>query len=213
MTSLPALWIIAGPNGAGKTTCAQKEPILRLLPGVQFYNPDNVTLNKLQARGYQGFRDAPVEVQTELFIQSADEVFDELRDALARKQSVGVETVLSSNKYRPLVDSVLAENGMVNLIYVALSSATIAQERVAARVRRGGHGVPEKKIAARWARSLQNLPWFAKRSWAYWVIDNSDSDPTRPPVLIASGTFGFLEYLNESAFPELKDALRSLPTR
>ena len=46
--SPPEFWIVAGPNGAGKTTCVQKEPISRLLPDVQFLNPDDLTLAKLE---------------------------------------------------------------------------------------------------------------------------------------------------------------------
>lgn len=43
MTAAPELWIVAGPNGAGKTTCVQVEPIRGILPGVRFFNPDDVT--------------------------------------------------------------------------------------------------------------------------------------------------------------------------
>ena len=56
--------------------------------------------------------------------------------------------MLSSQKYCPVVESVLQNAGFVGLLYVALSSPEIAKQRVAERVRRGGHGVPEDRIAA-----------------------------------------------------------------
>ena len=212
MEVVPQLWIVAGPNGAGETTSVQKEPIASILPRVPFFNPDDRTLQKLRAEGFKGFADAPFDIQTRLFIESANEVFNELKIVLDSGQSVGVETVLSSEKYRPLVETVNACDGIFCLIYVALSSPDISRRRIAARVQRGGHGVPEAKIALRWQRSLDYLPWFARRATSFWVVDNSDSNRANAPKLLASGKNGRLEFLNSDAFPEMKAALASLPT-
>jgi predicted ABC-type ATPase len=211
--SVPELWIIAGPNGAGKTTCAKAEPISALLPNVTFFNPDDRTLAKLRAAGFQGFQDGPVDVQTRLFLESADEVFSELMQALSQGRKVGVETVLSTDKYRMLVDAVHKAGGVFGLVYVALASPAIAKERVASRVKCGGHGVPEEKIEKRWLRSLENLAWFAERATQFWVIDNSDSDPRISPPLIVFGKQGYVEYVADDAFPEMKVALSSMKRR
>lgn len=209
--NVPELWIVAGPNGAGKTTSVQKEPISGWLPAVAFANPDDRTLAKLLAAGYAGFAYAPADVQTRLFLESADEVFAELEAAVHQNRAVGVETVLSSGKYRPLVERVLERAGIVGLIYVALSSPEISRQRIAARVQRGGHGVPDDKIPVRWQRSLDALAWFARRATTFWVVDNSDPDPAVPPRLLASGRKGVLEYLAVDAFPEMKAALAVVP--
>ena len=123
----PEFWLVAGPNGAGKTTCVQKEPISNILPAVSFHNPDDRALEKLRTRGYQGFADAPLDVQTGCFIEAADEVFAALEKAILQDGSVGVETVLSSEKYRPLVESEARKQGFVGLIYIALSSVSLAK--------------------------------------------------------------------------------------
>jgi predicted ABC-type ATPase len=207
----PEFWIVAGPNGAGKTTCVQREPIARFLPKVAFLNPDDRTLSKLQLLGYRGFGDAPNDVQFRAFIESADEVYVELESAIARKEAVGVETVLSSHKYQRLVESVVAANGFLGLIYVALSSPEIARERVAARVRLGGHGVPIEKIEARWQRSLDNLSWFAGRASAFYVVDNSRFGLDITPMLVAYGTsYTGVEFLAGESFPALIAALKPL---
>lgn len=211
--SQPEFWIIAGPNGAGKTTSVSREPISSILPDVTFLNPDARTLLKLQAQGYQGFRDAPIDVQTRLFFESADEVYEDLQKGISEGRILGVETVLSSLKYCSLVDEVLACEGFVRLIYVALSSPSLAKQRVAARVARGGHGIPDEKIEQRWQRSLNNLAWFAERSSAFWVVDNSDSNPANPPHLVADGGMGIVDFLDDATFPELKAALSSLPRK
>jgi predicted ABC-type ATPase len=209
--SAPEFWIVAGPNGAGKTTCAKSEPMFSMLPDVPFLNPDERTLAKLQSLGYQGFLDSPADVQMRLFFESADEVFADLQQAISKNTPIGVETVLSSDKYCSIVETVREKQGFIGLIYVALASPFLAKQRVAARVQRGGHGIPEDKIEQRWRRSLDNLPWFACRASAFWVIDNSESNPDTPRLLVANGKQGRLEELNEAAFPELKAALSSLP--
>ena len=205
--SLPEFWIIAGPNGAGKTTCVSRQPFSLILPHITFLNPDERTLEKLRSLGFAGFQDAPADVQSRCFLESADAVFAELKEAIDDDRSVGVETVLSTGKYRPLVEEVTEVGGFVGLIYITLSSPALAKERVAARVRRGGHGIPDEKIEQRWKRSLDCLAWFCARVTAFWIIDNSDSDPAHVPHLLARGRNGKLEFLEETAFPELKAAL------
>ncbi len=206
----PEFWIVAGPNGAGKTTCVQKEPIARILPGVTFLNPDDRTLSKLHHLGYRGFRDAPPEIQHRLFIESANEVQRDLEFRIEAGSPVGVETVLSSEKYCPIVERVRAARGFVGLIYVALSSPQLAVDRVAERVRKGGHGVPPSKIESRWFRSLTNLKWFARHATAFWVFDNSDSNSANMPVLIAQGQSGSLIRIDKQAFAEIKETLSKL---
>lgn len=75
-------------------------------------------------------------------------------------QTVGVETVLSTPKYRRLVDKAKQLGFEVRLIYVLLDSPQRNIERVRLRVKKGGHAVPENKILERHARSLEQLPWF-----------------------------------------------------
>lgn len=204
---LPTLWIVAGPNGAGKTTCTQRRPISQLLPGVRFLNPDDLSREKLVRQGLAGFADAPDDVRRTAFQESADDVFHELTRAITAGEAVGVETVLSTDKYRTSVEAVRQSGGFVGLIYVALSSPELACQRVAARVRHGGHDVPSDKVVARWERSLDHLAWFANSATAFWVFDNSNSDPNFPPLLSASGQFGKLNFLAEDIFPRLRSAV------
>ncbi len=205
----PEFWIVAGPNGAGKTTCVQKEPIASLLPNVSFINPDDLTLRKLIDAGYGGFHDAPIDVQTKHFFESADEVQLQLELAIESGKSIGVETVLSTHKYRPLVDRVIAMNGRFYLIYITLLSPKISIERVASRVKRGGHGISEDKIEARFYRSHTNLSWFAIRAHSFWVIDNSDNRLEGAPAMSAYGSCGRVTFL-DSAHETIRMALSTL---
>jgi predicted ABC-type ATPase len=207
----PELWIIAGPNGAGKTTLAQAHPIGALLPRVPFLNPDDVAQALLVQRGYRSFADAPEPIQRETFLAAAKSVAAQLDAALHRGEAIGVETVLSTDKYRSAVEWIHKCDGFVGLIYVGLASPELACARVARRVRAGGHDVPVEKVHARWHRSLGNLGWFAARASAFWVFDNSSENPDEPPMLVATGQDGIMDFRAVTADARLLAALSSLP--
>lgn len=206
--AVPELWLVAGPNGAGKTTLVQAGA----LPShVRLLNPDERTLQLLRQRGVSSFAAASKAVLREANLQAAEEVFAELRQRVARGEAVGVETVLSTEKYRPVVESVCARGGDFCLIYVALRSPVLSQRRVAARFKLGGHDVPVEKLEQRWHRSIALLPWFAARANHFWVFDNSASDEQRPPVLIASGGRGLLAMADSTENPVVAQALLDSP--
>jgi predicted ABC-type ATPase len=206
MRSAAELWIIAGPNGAGKTTLARS---LLSSQEIEVLNPDIVTLGKIKSAGYDGFGDAPLALQKRLFIASANEVSASLEKRLASGQCIGVETVLSTDKYKATVEKVLSMGGFVRLIYVALQSPQLSAERVAQRVLQGGHDVPRNKLTERWEKSIRNLGWFAKKSESFFVYDNSDSIAGNRVPLIASGLRGLLTVHEEKAIPLLTSSLRA----
>jgi predicted ABC-type ATPase len=73
----------------------------------------------------------------------------------------------------------------IDLIYLALPDASTAVDRVAARVKQGGHDIPTAVIKRRFHRSLKNLFWLYIPLVNRWkVFDNYLS----PPEQIAAGT-------------------------
>ena len=206
----PEFWIIAGPNGAGKSTFVQAEPLGRLLPHVRFLNPDDLARERLTAAGWRGFADAPAAEQRAAFLAAAEAVAAQTDFVLARGEAAGVETVLSTDKYRVAVERVRDAAGFVGLIYIGLATPQLACARVSRRAGEGGHAVPPEKIAARWHRSLAHLPWFAKRASAFWIFDNSNEDPVIPPLLAAHGADGHVNFLASSAPAWVRTALATL---
>jgi predicted ABC-type ATPase len=122
-----------------------------------------------------------------------------------------VETVLSTDKYRPLVERVRRLGGLFNLLYVTVGSPDIAVRRVATRVQKGGHDVPTDKVAERFHRSLAHLPWFAANANNCLIIDNSSDDPSVPAVIRARCVDGVLTHLDPDSPPPLLAALSRLP--
>jgi predicted ABC-type ATPase len=120
-----------------------------------------------------------------------------LEASINAHQAIGVETVLSTSKYRRLVRAAKKRKFEIRLIYVILESPDLNIKRVQMRVRKGGHAVPQKKVRERWSRSLRQLPWFLNEcDWAL-LFDNSKKlrvvgrktrgtitlDPTAPKAL------------------------------
>lgn len=110
-------------------------------------------------------------------LQSVIRIEEWLYKSIAAYQTVGVETVLSSNKYRKLVTTAKAHGFQVNLIFVYLRSVEMNLERVKLRVKRGGHDVPEDKIRERRQKSFEQLSWFFNEAHTAYVFDNSDAEP------------------------------------
>lgn len=92
-------------------------------------------------------------------------------------KTVGVETVLSTDKYRRLVARAKTLGFLIHLIYVILDSPDRNVERVRLRVQHGGHDVPEDRIRSRYQRSLEQLPWFLAAADMALIYDNSGARP------------------------------------
>lgn len=100
-----------------------------------------------------------------------------LEATMAVHKPLGVETVLSTPKYRRLVDRAHDLGFEVRLVYVVLESADLNVERVRLRVLKGGHGVAEEDIRRRYDRSLAQLPWFLEHADLAVLYDNSGTEP------------------------------------
>ena len=177
----PWFVLVAGINGAGKSTFAQDHATLRVLleargPEIEVINPDLITREIL--------RSEPELPMQEANVRAADECERRVRDLVKRAdRSFVIETVLSTEKYKPIVRAALKKGFQVLFVYVVLGSVEEAIQRVASRVARGGHDVPIAKIRRRWPRSLENLPWFWQHASRALVYFNGASIPT--PVLMA----------------------------
>ena len=69
---------------------------------------------------------------------------------------------------------------LVKLIFLSLPNVEIALERVATRVKQGGHNVPEEVIRRRFAYGIENFDRYKMLVDSWQLYDNSDA----PPVLL-----------------------------
>ncbi|MCD0422119.1 zeta toxin family protein [Rubrivivax sp. JA1024] len=189
----PKLWIVAGPNGSGKSSVYTDTDIEDFGGSVWIINPDLLTA-----------RIATVERlrQRAANIAAVTRIYAWLEASIAAYQTIGVETVLSTGKYRELVLQARRNGFEIRLIYVLLRSVDLNIERVKLRAAKGGHHVPATKIRARRLRSLDQLPWFLRHADRAWIFDNSGASPAQIAVK-AGNTIK----LDPAALPEVKAAI------
>jgi predicted ABC-type ATPase len=190
----PRFWIVAGPNGSGKSTVYTNASFTDFSGSVWIINPDLLTVRIRQVESLN--LDAAN-------LAAVKRIFGWLRASIAAHQTVGVETVLSTGKYRRLVRAAKARQFEIRLIYVVLKSVDLNVARVALRVAEGGHNVPRKKIVERRARSLLQLPWFLAHADQAWIYDNSAA----APALIGTKINNSI-HIEPGAMPEIAEAAR-----
>lgn len=188
----PRLWIVAGPNGSGKTSIYDNADIEDFGRSVWIINPDALAKRIHEIEGLQLL---PANLEAVRRIEQW------LYASVEAHQTVGVETVLSTPKYRSLVLAAKERKFTIQLIYVLLNSPKLNVERVRLRVAKGGHDVPREKILERRERSLAQLPWFLNQAHDAWLFDNSAATPQ----LIGTKRKGKIK-LKSGALPEIKKA-------
>jgi predicted ABC-type ATPase len=168
----PTIVVIAGPNGAGKSTAAPY--LLKQALGIlEFVNADQIAV------GLSAY--APETVSFE----AGRIMLKRLHDLAAAKVSFAFESTLSSRTFALFLTNCKAQGYSVQVFYVALPSAVLAVNRVALRVKLGGHNIPQADVERRFQRSLSNLfELYLPLADSWTVLDNA-SGTLRP---IARGT-------------------------
>ncbi len=169
---MPRIIIFAGPNGAGKTTFA-REYLPNEADVVQFVNAD------LIAAGISPFAPGLADV-------SAGRIMLERLDELVEgRESFALETTLSGNWLFKKIGEWQGKGYTITLHYLTLPNAEVAIERVAKRVRKGGHFIPDDVVKRRFKRSLEMLERKYRPVVNRWIVyDNME----KPPRIVDEGT-------------------------
>ena len=187
------LFIIAGCNGAGKTTAAYNI-MPHVLNVAQFVNADEI------ARGLSPFNPESVAIEAgRIMLNRIDELLDQ-------NKSLTIETTLATRSYARLIQKAHQKGYNVILLYFWLNSPELAIERVATRVRNGGHNIPADIIRRRYNKSICNLFRIFLPICDVWnIYDNSDN----PRKAIASGVGkDILKITDIDIFNQLKNYAR-----
>ncbi|MBQ1700810.1 MAG: zeta toxin family protein [Prevotella sp.] len=187
------LYIISGCNGAGKTT-ASYTVLPEILNCKEFVNADEI------ARGLSPFNPESVAIEAgRLMLQRIDFL-------LEKDTSFSIETTLSTKSYINLVRRAQEKGFSVRILFFWLNSPELAIRRVAERVAKGGHNIPEPIIRRRYTAGLKNLFNLFMDQVDYWdIYDNSDY----PRKQIACGGKNAKTIINEDIlFNQLKRYVR-----
>jgi predicted ABC-type ATPase len=160
--------VAAGVNGAGKSTIIGQYARQN---GAPYFNPDERT-HALVAAGLE-----PAQANA----RSWQEGFAALRQAIDHNTAFIFETTLGGHSMVAELLRALARGRPVTIYYVGLEGVDLHLRRVAARVKRGGHDIPEDKIRERYRSSRENLMQFIGTRASLRVWDNSREDPAGLP--------------------------------
>lgn len=165
------LYIISGCNGAGKTT-ASYTVLPEVLHCKEFVNADEI------ARGLSPFNPESVAIEAgRLMLQR-------IEDLLVKDESFSIETTLATKSYINLVRRAQVKGYTVRLLFFWLNSPELALQRIAERVAKGGHNIPEPIVRRRYVAGICNLfRLFMSEVDSWEIYDNSEY----PAVQIARG--------------------------
>ena len=156
------LYIISGCNGAGKTT-ASYTVLPEILHCKEFVNADEI------ARGLSPFNPENVAIEAgRLMLQRIETL-------LERGETFSIETTLATKSYINLVRRSQSKGYSVKVLFFWLNSPELAIQRVAERVAKGGHNIPEPVIRRRYTAGISNLFHLFMKEVDYWdIYDNSE---------------------------------------
>lgn len=158
------LFIIGGCNGAGKTT-ASYTVLPEMLGCKEFVNADEI------AKGLSPFNPESVA------IEAGRLMLRRMEDLLFEGADFAFETTLATRSYVGFIRKAQQLGYFVTLVYFWLPTSEQAIERVATRVREGGHSIPPEVIRRRYANGLRNLIELYTPICDFWIIyDNSSAD-------------------------------------
>jgi len=161
----PRCIVIAGPNGAGKTTFA-REFLPREAGVIHFVNAD------LIASGLSPLR-------PELAARRGGRlVLTELNRLAKAREDFAFESTLSGRTYLRMIRRWKVSGYRIELVFLSLPSVELALQRIAARVRQGGHDVPRTDVVRRFNRSWKNFQSMYRILSDKWAVyDNAGDTP------------------------------------
>lgn len=164
------LWILTGANGSGKSTFYNT----RLKPlGMPFINADIIA--------------------KELYPEAAEDnsyaaakLAEQIRLRLIKEgRSFCFETVFSHPSKIDFLAQAKALGYQIIFVFIHLELVDLNKARIAQRVERGGHHVPDDKVLSRSPRSLANAVKAMPLCDQVRILDNSSNqNPFKPIITI-----------------------------
>ncbi len=134
--------IIAGWNGVGKTTFARA--FLQEYD-YEFLNADEIA------------KSLSAENPGKKKISAGKLFFQRLNEAVAQDKSLLIESTLSGRYLQKLFETWRKQNYQITIIFLFAESSEILIERIAERVKKGGHFVPDGDVRRRFGRGKKNF--------------------------------------------------------
>lgn len=155
------MFVIGGPNGAGKSTSV-KELMPTLLRCEEYVNSDSI------AQSLSPFHPDSVA------IQAGRLALNRIRYLAKNGIDFAFETTLASKTFLKFLNDCKRTGYIINIIFFYLNEPNLAIQRVADRVKAGGHNIPQDVITRRYKRSICNfINHYMLIADSWFLYDNS----------------------------------------
>ena len=152
--------LFAGCNGVGKSTLYQTNDMFQNMPRV---NMDEIV------REFGSWKnEADAFKAGKIAIRKIAKYFDE-------GDSFNQEVTLCGNSVWNNILRARKLGYQIELSYVGVDSVDIAKTRIASRVQKGGHGIPDADVERRFSESIKNLPRAIELCDIVEIYDNTDA--------------------------------------
>jgi len=191
------IFVLAGTNGAGKSSVLGA---MAVRAGAVYFNPDDATRRILAANAQATLPEANAAAwrQGKRLLERA----------IAARLDYMFETTLGGETFAGLLSGAAAAGLEVRVSYVGLASPELHVARVAARVAKGGHDIPEAAIRRRYDKGREHLVELLPALTELKVYDNSvEADPDagaapRPTLVLHLGKGRITRMCSAAEVPE-----------
>ena len=152
------LIIIAGPNGSGKSTLAGQ-----LTLPTPFINADMYAKSKY----------AHIVDEGERAQQASLAVAQKIKECIKQGASFAFETVFAMDNLPHFLRAAKSDGYQITIHFIAVDNVELNVERVALRVKQGGHNIPTDLIRSRHKKVIALLPELILFADKIVVYDNT----------------------------------------
>ena len=182
--------IIAGGNGVWKTTFARAF--------LQHYDYEFLNADEI-AKGLSA------ENPTERKISAGKLFFRKLHESVGQNKSLLIESTLSGRYLQKFIESLQTKDYRISIIFLFVESLEILIERIAERVKKGGHFVPDEDVRRRFVRGKQNFWEVYKNLVDSWNLFYNMNDSFGK---IAAGEQDKTVVINEYLFRKFLESIK-----
>ena len=133
-------------------------------------------------------------------------LLEQIRLLASKRSDFGFETTLAGVTYVSLLRKLRAQGYQIHLFFLWIPTVEVALARIADRVRRGGHEIPEPVVRRRFRKGIHHLFRLYRPLLDAWtLIDNSGAVPRA----VAREEEGTLQVFDQTLFSKITEGVKA----